>query len=69
MKTKPWITAHAIVREQGRIVSNTVRVPVDMKESIPTVPYIIQFEKDYYVRTGTNPLEYTSASFGKATKI
>ena len=67
-RVKPWITAHAIVREQGRVVTNTIRVPVNLKGSIPTVPYIIQFEKDYYVKTSTNPLEYTSASFGKVVK-
>jgi len=67
-RVKPWITAHAIVCEQGRVVTNTVRVPVTLKGSIPTVPYIIQFEKDYYVKTSTNPLEYTSASFGKVVK-
>ncbi len=68
MKIKPWITAHAIVREQLRIVTNTVRVPVSASTTGPTVPYIIKFEKNYYVRTNTNPLEYTSASFGKATQ-
>jgi hypothetical protein len=63
---KMFITAHAFIRESGRIVQTTIRVPVAMG-SIPTVPHIIKFEKEYYVRTSTNPLEYTSASFAKVT--
>jgi hypothetical protein len=63
---KQFITAHAFIRERGRIVQTTVRVPVTFG-SIPTVPLVIKFEKDYYVRTSNSPLEYTSASFGKAT--
>ena len=66
---KPWITAHAFVREPLLIVQHTVRVPVDMKGLTPRVPYIIKVEQDYYVKTNTRPLEYTSASFGKATKL
>ena len=69
MTVKPWITAHATIREQGRIVTSTVRVPVNLKGSIPTVPYIIKFGADYYVKMRDNPLEYMGASFGKATTI
>ena len=58
---KPYITAYAIVRESGRVVTNTIKVLVKMSGGIPTVPYVIKYEKDYYVRTETNPLTYTSA--------
>jgi len=38
------------------------------QKAIPTIPLIIKYEKDYYVKTSNNPLEYSSATFGKATK-
>ena len=63
MKIKPYITAHA----RNGNVTTIVKVPVDVNGSIPTVPHVIQFEKDYYVLTSTNRLEYTRVSFGKAT--
>ena len=65
MKKPPFITAHAFVRESTSIVCHTVRVPVNM-QNVPTIPLIIKFEKDYFVKTCNSPLEYTSASFGKA---
>lgn len=68
MKTpKKFIIAHAYVRDFGKIICSTIRVPVTMR-SIPTVPLVIKYEKDYYVKTSNNPLEYSSASFGKGVK-
>ena len=62
MKVKPLsITAYAIARN----ARYTVRVSVTMG-AIPTVPMIIKYGNDYYVRTSTSPLEYSSATFGKA---
>jgi len=66
--SEPYITAFAFRLEGDSTARYTVRVPVSLKGSTPTVPRIILFEKEYYLRTNTNPLEYRSASFGKAVR-
>jgi hypothetical protein len=67
---KPWIVAEIFTRSAAlRLNVRQVRVTVDTTSIVPTVPYVLRVDGEYFVRIDTNPLQYASATFGTATLI
>jgi hypothetical protein len=67
---KPWIVAEIFTRCDARRMNvRQARVTIDTTSIVPSVPYVIRVDDEYFVCTDTNPLQYASATFGTATLI
>lgn len=67
---KPWTTAQIFSQSGSNSRYNVryARVRINMTQTIvPTVPFVIHVDREYFVRVNTNPLQYCSATFGKAS--
>jgi len=63
---KPYMTAYL---DDGRGERIVVRIPVDMRGSVPEEPKVVIFERKAYIQTSTRPLTYVNVLGGKAKRI
>lgn len=64
---KPWIGAAII--GGSPLAERYVRVPIDFDGITPSVPTVLQVEKEFFILIETNPLRYRVATFKKGTPL
>lgn len=64
---KPWIGAAII--GGSPLTERYARVPIDFDGITPSVPTVLQVEKEFFILIETNPLRYRVATFKKGTPL